>query len=91
LELQVEAFLQKFPFASASIIAKQFLTTASFVKEILQTELEMKRFSRRWVPHSLSDAQKVAPVEAARKMLTILHESETNDFDGIATGNKLWF
>jgi hypothetical protein len=30
-------------------------------------------------------------VEAAREMLTILQESETNDFDGIATGNKLWF
>jgi hypothetical protein len=51
----------------------------------------MEKFSRRWVPHSLSDAQKVAGVEAAKEMLRILHESEVNDFDGIATGDESWF
>jgi hypothetical protein len=44
---QVEAFLQKDPFASARIIAKHFLTTASTVKEILLRELGMRKFSRR--------------------------------------------
>jgi hypothetical protein len=51
----------------------------------------MRKFSRRWVPHSLSDAQKIARVEAAKSMLRILQESETNDFDGIATGDESWF
>jgi hypothetical protein len=50
----------------------------------------MRKFSRRWVPHSLSDAQKVAPIEAA-KMSRILQESEKNDFDDIATGDESWF
>jgi hypothetical protein len=35
--------------------------------------------------------QKVAPAEVAKEMLRILQESETNDFDGIATGNESWF
>jgi hypothetical protein len=39
----------------------------------------------------LSDAQKVMRVEAAKEMLRIVQESETNDFDGIATGNESWF
>jgi hypothetical protein len=39
----------------------------------------------------LSDAQKVARVEAAKEMVRILQESETNDFDGIATGDESWF
>jgi hypothetical protein len=39
----------------------------------------------------LSDAQKVAPVEGAKEPLRILQESETNDFDGVATGDKPWF
>jgi hypothetical protein len=30
-------------------------------------------------------------VEAKKEMLRILHESETNDFDGIATGDESWF
>jgi hypothetical protein len=36
----------------------------------------MRKFSRRWLPHPLSDAQKVTSVEAAKEMLRILHESE---------------
>jgi hypothetical protein len=51
----------------------------------------MRKFSRRWVPHSLSDAQKVGRVETAKGMLVILQESETNDFDGITTGDESWF
>jgi hypothetical protein len=39
----------------------------------------------------LSDAQKGARVETAKEMLKIVQESETNDFDGIATGDELWF
>jgi hypothetical protein len=88
---QVEASLQKCSFPSARIIAKHFLTTASTVKEILPRELGMRKLSWRWVSHYLSDAQKVPPVEAAKEMLRILQESETNDFDGIATGDESWF
>jgi hypothetical protein len=87
---QVEPFLQKYPFVSARIIAKHFLGTASTVKEVVPRELGMRRFSWRWVFHSLSDAQKIAPVDAA-KMSRILQESEANDFDGIATGDESWF
>jgi hypothetical protein len=36
---QVEAFFQRYPLASARIITKHFLVTASTVKEILQREL----------------------------------------------------
>jgi hypothetical protein len=68
---QVEAFRQKYPFASTCIIANYFLTTSSTVKEILQRELGMRNFSRRWVPHSMSDAQNVARVEAAKETLRI--------------------
>jgi hypothetical protein len=39
----------------------------------------------------LGDAQKVARVEPAKEMLKVLQESETNDIDGIATGDESWF
>jgi hypothetical protein len=38
----------------------------------------------------LSDAQKVAHGGAGKEILRILQESETNDFDGIATGDESW-
>jgi hypothetical protein len=86
----VVAFVQKHPFANARKIAKHFLTTPYAVKEMLQRELGMRKFSRRWVSHSLSDAQKAACLEAAKETLMILQESETNDFDSIATGDEPW-
>jgi hypothetical protein len=78
LRPQVDAFLHKYPFISTRIIAKYFLTTASTVKDIHLRELGTRKFSRRWVPHSLSDAQKVGRVEAAKNVKD-LQESETND------------
>jgi hypothetical protein len=48
----------------------------------------MRKFSRRWVPHFLSQAQKVARVEASIEMLRILQESEENSFDGVATSDE---
>jgi hypothetical protein len=36
----------------------------------------------------LSDAPKVARVEATKEVPRILHESEVNDFNGIATGDE---
>jgi hypothetical protein len=67
------------------------LATASIVKEILQRELGMRKFSRRLVHHSLSDTQNFARVEPAKEMLRILQKSETNDFDGITRGGESWF
>jgi hypothetical protein len=54
---QLEAFMQKYPFASARVIAQHFITTVLTIKDILQRELGMRRFSRRWVPHFPSPAQ----------------------------------
>jgi hypothetical protein len=48
----------------------------------------MRKFARRWVSHSLSHAQKVTRVDPVKEMFRILRESETNDFDSIATGNE---
>jgi hypothetical protein len=51
-------FLEDFPFAIAKVITSHFNQSKSTIKEILQWEPELQRFSRRWVPHSFSDAQK---------------------------------
>jgi hypothetical protein len=40
-------FLEEFPFDNAAIIAEQFNQSKSTIKEILQRELGLQRFSRR--------------------------------------------
>jgi hypothetical protein len=91
LRPQLEAFMQKYPFASTRVIAQHFFTTVPTIKDILQRELGMRKFSRRWVHHFLSPAQKVARVEASKTILRVQQEAESNDFEGIAPGDDSWF
>jgi hypothetical protein len=44
---QLEVFMQKYPLASARVIAQHFLTTVPMIKDILRNELGMRKFSRR--------------------------------------------
>jgi hypothetical protein len=69
LRPQLEAFMQKYPFASARVIAQHFLTAVPTIKDILHRELGMGKFSRHCVPHFLSPVQKVARVEALKTIL----------------------
>jgi hypothetical protein len=43
------------------------------------------------MPHFLSSAQKVAHVGASKTILRVLQDAESNDFEGIATGDESWF
>jgi hypothetical protein len=88
---RLETFMQKYPFASARVIAQHFLTTVPTIKDILQRKLGMRKFSPHWVPHFLGPAQKVAHVEASKTILRVLQDAESNDFKGIATGNESCF
>jgi hypothetical protein len=88
---QLEAFIRKDPLASARVVAQHFLTTVPTIKDILQRVLGMRKFSRSWVPHCLSPAQKIARVEASKTILRVLQDAESNDFEGIATGGECWF
>jgi transposase len=72
---QLETFLQNCSFARARIIAQHFLTTVPTIKDIFQRELGMIKFSRRWVPHFLSLAQKVALIEASKTTLRVLQDA----------------
>jgi hypothetical protein len=58
------------------------------VKEILKRKLGLKKFSRKWVPHLLSNDQKKLRVDASRKLLSLLGIYAEHNFKGIATGDE---
>jgi histone-lysine N-methyltransferase SETMAR len=61
------------------------------VKEILDRNLSFKKFTRRWVPHTLSDPRKLKKVETSAELLQILNDLQADFFDGITTGDESWF
>jgi histone-lysine N-methyltransferase SETMAR len=84
-------FLSKHPFASAKIMAAHFNLTPTTVKEILIRELGFRKFTRRWVPHLLSAAQKKDRVDQCKLLLGLLREQSAHNFNTIATGDESWF
>jgi transposase len=58
LRTDLSQFLQEFPFATARQLAENFNESKHTIKTILERKLGLRKFSRRWVPHSLSDSQK---------------------------------
>jgi hypothetical protein len=84
-------FLEEFPFATTGVIAQHFNQSKPTIKEILQQELELQRFSRRWVSHLLSHAQKVDRTAMATDLLTILYRQADYSFSRIVTEDESWF
>jgi hypothetical protein len=55
------------------------------------SDMGLQKCSPHWLPHFLSPAQNVAPVEALTEILQILHKSEDSHFEEIATNDESWF
>jgi hypothetical protein len=58
---------------------------------MLERELGLRKFSRRWVPHSLSDSQKVDRMRKARYMLDVILEQTDKSFSCLITGDDSSF
>jgi transposase len=84
-------FLERYPFGSAKIMSEHFDVSRATVTKILSRELRLRKYTRRWVPHLLDDAQKNHQILAAIEMLALLREREEVEFDGLVTGDQFWF
>jgi hypothetical protein len=72
-------------------MSRNFRTSHSTIKEILNVKLGLGKFSRRSVPYPLSDDQKATRARAFRALLAILFHLQDNSFEGISTGDELLF
>jgi hypothetical protein len=84
-------FFEVFPFAILGLIAQHFDLSKSAIKNIIERELGRRRFSRRWLRHSLSESQKADRVPIASDFLTLLRRQARFSFSRIVTGNESWF
>jgi hypothetical protein len=78
--------LKKLPFASARGMAGHFSADRAALKNVLDRELGLSKFSRRWVPHMVSAEQKLRRVTKSPSLLTILADLADENFQGILPG-----
>jgi hypothetical protein len=84
-------FLEEFPFASVEDIAQHFGQSKHIIKEILQQELWLRRFSRRCVPHSVLEAEEADRIAMINDPLSVLHRQANYWFSRIAIDDEFWF
>jgi pleiotropic regulator 1 len=58
------------------------------VKVLLARELGLRKFIRRWVPHSRLEHQKNERVAQSRLLVDLLQSHQTADFNAIATEDE---
>jgi histone-lysine N-methyltransferase SETMAR len=77
-------------YAGLREIASLAKTNKDTVRKILHTKLKLVKRNLKWIPHRLTDAQKLSRVTIARELLVTLKNDEKNDFIHILTGDETW-
>jgi hypothetical protein len=70
------------------MIVQYFSQSKHMIKDIFRWELWLRKVSRRWVPHLLSDSRKADRANKASEILAVLRERAGHSFNDIATGDE---
>jgi hypothetical protein len=68
-----------------------FSVDRAAIKSILERELGLRKFTRRWISHILPAAQKLRRVMEAQSLLAIRAYLAKKNFQGIITEDEFWF
>ena len=60
------------------------------INKILREHLAEKNICLRWIPHSLTDAQKKTRINLCKEMLTKFLQGASKAVYNIYTGDELW-
>jgi hypothetical protein len=87
----IMSLLSDQPFLSARVLAVQLSSTHQTIKRVLVSDLGMRKFVRRRIPHDLSEANRRERVLKVNLLLEELRADEWNEFANTMTGDKSWF
>jgi hypothetical protein len=79
------------PFLSARVLAVRLLSTHQTIKRVLVSDLGMRKFVRRSIPHDLSEANRRERVLKVNVLLEELRADEGNEFANTMTGDESRF
>jgi hypothetical protein len=76
------------PFLSARVLAVRLSSTHQKIKRVLASDLGMREFVRRWIPHDLSETNRRERVLEANLLLEELRADEGNELANTMTGDE---
>jgi histone-lysine N-methyltransferase SETMAR len=83
--------LDEAPFASLRQLAKRILIPMTTIRYHLVNRMGYKVKHSKWVPHSLSEAQKATRVTTSRSLLARLQSIRHQGWQYIVTLDEAWF
>jgi hypothetical protein len=87
----IMSLLSDEPSLSARVLAVRLSSMHQTIKEFLVSDLGMRKFVRRWIPHDLSEANRRERVRKANLLLKEPRADEGNEFANTMTGDESWF
>jgi hypothetical protein len=84
----IMSLLNDEPFLLARVLAVRLSSTHQIIKRVLGSDLGMREFVRRWIPHDLSEANRRERVLKANLLLEELRTDEGNEFANTVTGDE---
>ena len=86
----VGSVLDEHPYSSARSISNMTGIPKTSVLDILKDKLGLRHVLLRWIPHSLSDAQREDRVSVARALLIELESTQFNKLAYLMTSDETW-
>lgn len=81
--------LKQKPFSSARSIAEELEVSPHTIINILETKLGFRLLHLKWIPHFLTDKQRIIRMEKASELLELLRK-KNKMFKYIITGDESW-
>jgi histone-lysine N-methyltransferase SETMAR len=91
LVAEIDRVITQDPYLSLRKIAEEVNSNKDTVRSILIKSLGMTKIHCKWIPHYLTDAQKLTRVLLAKDMLKTLTTESNNHFRNLITGDESWF
>jgi hypothetical protein len=84
----IMSLLSDEPFLSARVLAVQLSLTHQTIKGVLVSDLGMRKFVRRWIPHDLNEVNRRERVLKVNLLLEELRADEGNEVANTMAGDK---
>jgi hypothetical protein len=84
----IMSLLSDEPFLSARVLTVRLSSTHQTIRRVLVSDLEMRKFVRRWIPHELSESNRRERVPKANLLLEELRADEGNEFVSKMTSDE---
>ena len=87
---RIKAIVEEDPHCNIKEIALESGISTGSVERILTMDLQMRKLCARWIPHKLSDSQRLTRLKMSKELLKEYSHADSRRLYEIFTGDETW-